>query len=336
MSTQNKIQNPVVESDILLSTKGVYHIYTSRAEHASVVALKGITLEIKQGEFVSVVGPSGSGKSSLLRILGGLMRPTAGPVIFQGQDITKTPEEELTVFRRKKIGFVFQEGNLLSDLSAFDNVCQSMALNGFPYTFRRKRTLELLDLMGVKHRKNQIANKLSGGEKQRVAIARALANMPELIIADEPTGNVDYQTSVRLLDLFKELNRDMGTAFLLATHSSFVAKYSDRSIELRDGILLGQHGNGIDLSQLDTSRMVIMDADHRITISQNIIEQLQFISTHWNIDVVDQEKIILSPIKAFSEKDESKAVIVEANICPVCGNSNSLSSKICISCGARF
>ncbi|MHA1979438.1 MAG: ABC transporter ATP-binding protein, partial [Candidatus Hodarchaeales archaeon] len=151
----------------LLSAKSLYMIYKGKAELASVVALKSVSLDINYGDFIAIVGPSGSGKSTLLKILGGLMRSTAGSVVFEGSDIMKTPEEELTTFRREKIGFVFQEGNLLPDLTAFDNVNQSMALNGIAYSYRKKRTLELLDLMGVLHRKNQIANKLSGGEKQR-------------------------------------------------------------------------------------------------------------------------------------------------------------------------
>jgi putative ABC transport system ATP-binding protein len=330
----NELKNKDVEHKKLLSAKSLYMIYKGKAELASVVALKSVSLDINYGDFFSLVGPSGSGKSTFLKILGGLMRPTAGSVMFEGKEITKTPEEELTNFRREKVGFVFQEGNLLPNLTAFDNVNQSMALNGIAYTYRKKRTLELLDLMGVLHRKNQIANRLSGGEKQRVAIARAMANNPRLIIADEPTGNVDFKTSVRLLELFKQLNRDTGMAFLIATHSSHVAGYSDRSVELRDGLLLGEHAKGIDLSKLDASRMVIMDADRRITIPDLVLSQLESVGSLWNIDIEKKTKIVLSPLV---EIDEIPTVgEAEVRDCPVCGVENPITNHLCRSCGASF
>lgn len=332
MSVQKEITNEK-EYTKLLAARSLYMIYKGRAELASVVALKSVSLDINYGDFIAIVGPSGSGKSTFLKILGGLMRPTAGSLQFEGVDITKTPEEELTTLRREKIGFVFQEGNLLPDLSAFDNVNQSMALNGISYSYRKKRTLELLDLMGVLHRKNQLANRLSGGEKQRVAIARAMANNPRLIIADEPTGNVDFKTSVRLLELFKQLNRDTGMAFLIATHSSHVAGYADRSVELRDGLMLGEHAKGIDLSELDASRMVIMDADKRITLPANVLEQLEGVGSLWNIDVTDVNQILLTPLDLSEPiSDEEKSVLD----CPVCGVENPISNKFCRSCGATF
>lgn len=332
---REEIETP--KSPHLLSGKNIYHIYRGKAERASVVALKGVSFDLDQGEFVSIVGPSGSGKSTLLQIIGGLMRPTAGAVFFEEQDITKTPEEDLTMFRRRQVGFVFQEGNLLLDLSAFDNVNQSMALNELPYQYRKKRTLELLDLMGVLHRKNQMANRLSGGERQRVALARAMANNPKLIIADEPTGNVDFKTSVRLLELFKELNRETGMTLLCATHSNHVAGYADRSLELRDGLLLGLHGKGVDLSQLDMSRMVVMDSDNRLTLPTNITAQVGSIGGLWTIDVVDQSKILLTPLEALTEQAQPTiSDTMETKECPVCSTVNPSDGKFCVSCGAKF
>jgi ABC-type lipoprotein export system ATPase subunit len=333
----NNQEPELMSSKTLLSAKSLYHIYKSRTEHASVVALKGVSLDLEISEFVSIVGPSGSGKTSLLRILGGIMRPTAGSVLFKTQDITKTPEEELTMFRRQEVGFVFQEGNLLPDLSAFANVNQSMALNGLPYQYRKRRTIELLDLMGVAHRKNQLAIRLSGGERQRVAVARAMANNPQLILADEPTGNVDFKTSVRLLELFKQLNRDTGMTFLIATHSNHVAGYADRTIELRDGLLLGQHGMDIDLAQLDTSRMVIMDSDQRITLPSNVLGEMQYFGALWNVDVVDGKKILLTPLEVLAEqKPLISDSAVDTKNCPVCDATNPHSGIFCISCGAKF
>jgi putative ABC transport system ATP-binding protein len=323
--------------EALLHCKNVYHIYRGRAERASVVALKGVSFDIQAGEFVSIVGPSGSGKSSLLQIVGGLMRPTAGTVFFDGRDITHTAEEDLVNYRREKIGFVFQEGNLLPDLSAVNNIVQSLAANGVAYSFRKKRALELLGLMGVSHRKNQMANRLSGGERQRVAIARAMANEPRLIIADEPTGNVDFKTSVRLLELFKELNRETGMAFMVATHSTFVAKYADRSLELRDGLLLGQHAEGIDLTKLDLSRMVVMDSDRRISLPANVVNQLQDFSSLWDIKVIEGSKILLTPLESLTEEDIPKEIESEdQKECLVCGVLNPKEVSFCTSCGAKF
>lgn len=337
IENQTKIETEIASSPpLLLKCKNIYHIYSSKAEHASIVALKGVSFDLKEGEYVSIVGPSGSGKSTLLNILGGLMRPTAGSILFESVDITKRTEEELTMFRRQKIGYVFQEGNLLHDLSAYENVNQSMALNALPHQYRKKRTLELLGLMGVAHRKNQLANRLSGGERQRVAIARAMANNPKLVIADEPTGNVDFKTSVRLLELFKELNRETGMTFVIATHSNHVAGYADRSIELRDGLLLGAHGKGIDLTQLDTSRMVILDSDNRITLPSNVIDQLQFFGTLWNVEVVSNNKILLTPLEALTEPTLDISEETDTKECPVCGTVNPLTGKFCISCGAKF
>ncbi len=321
----------------LLSAKNLYHIYQSRKKHTSVVALKGVSLDIDKGEYITVVGPSGSGKTTFLRILGGLMRPTAGTVLFDNQDITKMPEEDLTMFRRNDVGFVFQEGNLQPDLSAFKNVANSLALNGIPYQFRKKRTMKLLKTMGVAHRKDQLAVRLSGGERQRVALARAMANNPKLIIADEPTGNVDYKTSVRLLELFRQLNKTVGMTFLFATHSNHVAGYADRSVELRDGLFLGQHGQNIDLAKLDMTRMVIMDSNNRITIPESIMEQiknnLEFL---WNIEVLEKNKILLSPIEDWSKEEIEKEEGVEIIECPICHIENSSKAKFCIKCGTKF
>jgi ABC-type lipoprotein export system ATPase subunit len=326
-------------SSTILNARNIYHIYRSRAKHASVVALKGVSLELKQGELVSIVGPSGSGKSTLLRVLGGLMRPTAGTVVFNDiYDITKTAEEDLTVFRREEIGFVFQEGNLLPDLSAFDNVAQSLALNDISYEFSKKRTTELLKLMGVHHRKNQLAARLSGGERQRVAIARAMANNPKIIIADEPTGNVDFKTSVRLLELFKQLNKEMGLTFLFATHSNHVAGYAQRSVELLDGLLLGQHGADIDLSSLDLSRMVIMDSDNRITLSENTLAKMKTAyGSLWDVNVLEGKRILITPIEVMTEEQEKlKTNSVEKKECPVCGVLNPQEYQFCLSCGAKY
>ncbi|MHA2296222.1 MAG: ABC transporter ATP-binding protein [Candidatus Hodarchaeales archaeon] len=323
----------------LLNATGVYHIYRGRAKRASVVALKGLNLRIEAGEFIGVVGPSGSGKSTLMSTLGGIMTPTAGHIHYEGCDITSLSQDELTVFRRRMVGFVFQEGNLLPQISAYNNVNQAMAFNGWSYESRKKRALELLETVGVLHRKNQLAFRLSGGERQRVAIARALSNKPKLIIADEPTGNVDYKNSIHLLELFKTLNKEIGMSFLIATHSNTVASYADRSMELRDGMFVGQHGEGIDLSELDTSRIVIMDEDNRMTIPKHVLQEMGETGKLWTVDRKDNQ-IVLTPFDALTQMKEPKPVVVTKDVstkeCPVCGVTNDGLAKICISCGAKF
>ncbi len=227
-------------------------------------------------------------------------------------------------------------------MSAFDNVSEAMALNKYPYQYRKKRTLELLDLVEVKHRKDQLAFRVSGGEKQRVAIARAMANKPQLIIADEPTGNVDFKTGTNLLELFKELNKDLGMSFLIASHSNQVASFGKRSLELRDGILLGEHGTDVDLGSLDTSRMVTMDADYRITMPGHVVEQLNLdANSLWMVEGNDQEQVILSTL-AKSKKEKKpvteSVVLMDGQLheCLVCGAENNVSSKFCNNCGAKF
>ncbi|MHA2097000.1 MAG: hypothetical protein ACW98F_20510 [Candidatus Hodarchaeales archaeon] len=160
-----------------------------------------------------------------------------------------------------------------------------------------------------------------------------MANNPRLIIADEPTGNVDFKTSVRLLELFKQLNRDTGMAFLIATHSSHVAGYADRSVELRDGLMLGEHAKGIDLSELDASRMVIMDADNRITLPSNVMSQLEGAGSLWNIEVAEKNQILLTPL---IETELPSSEVTEVRNCPVCGVENLITNDLCRSCGASF
>ena len=221
----------------ILEVQRIYMIYKARSEHASIVALKGASFSVEQGQILALVGPSGSGKSSLFNIIGGILKPTAGSVIFEGTDIIKFSEEDLTNFRKSKIGFIFQDGNLLPKITAFENINEAMAFNGYPYEYRKKRTNDLLKLVGVHNRKNQLALKLSGGEKQRVAIARALANSPKLILADEPSGNLDNENSKAIHKLLIEFAKKENKALIVATHDQSLASLCDRVYKLEDGVL---------------------------------------------------------------------------------------------------
>lgn len=198
-------------------------------------ALRGVDLEIARGEFVALVGPSGSGKSTLLHLVGGLVRPTGGEVWVDGLELGRSSDKQLVAYRRDTLGFVFQSFNLIPVRSAVENVEVPLMLAKTPLRERRTRAQALLDQLGLGARAGHKPAELSGGEQQRVAIARALANRPKLIIADEPTGNLDSKTGTELMAMLQRLIRDEGLTLLLVTHDMHVAGYADRIVHLRDG-----------------------------------------------------------------------------------------------------
>lgn len=202
-----------------------------------VAALAGVSLAIARGEHVAVIGPSGSGKSSLMNILGGLDRPTAGTYRFDGEDVGHFDDDQLAAFRRRRIGFVFQSFQLLPRLSALQNVELPMIYAGLRPAERRARAASLLERVGLASRAGHKPTQMSGGQQQRVAIARALANSPDLLLADEPTGALDSHTGAEVLALFRELNAD-GLTLVLVTHDAEVAGQADRRIAFRDGLVV--------------------------------------------------------------------------------------------------
>jgi len=204
-------------------------------KYGALDVVKGVSLTIGAGEFVCLVGKSGCGKTTLLSLLSGLEKPTKGHVILNGKEIDGASEDELALFRRENVGFIFQSFNLIPTLSAWENV----ALPLFPLKMtneeRRKRATELLDKMELGHRIEHLPSALSGGEKQRVAIARALINHPKIIFADEPTGNLDSSTGEAIMDILNRLHRDEGVAILMVTHEAELAKAANRVIRMKDG-----------------------------------------------------------------------------------------------------
>ncbi len=201
----------------------------------TVRALDGIDLEIAQGEFVALVGPSGSGKSTLLNLLGGLDRPTSGEIHVADLELGRANDKQLVQYRRTKIGFIFQSFNLLSTRSAVENVETPLMLAEVRPRERRTRALELLESVGLASRADHKPNQLSGGEMQRVAVARSLANRPLLLLADEPTGNLDSQTGRGILNLLRETVSQQGVTLVLVTHDPFVAGFADRIVHMKDG-----------------------------------------------------------------------------------------------------
>jgi ABC-type lipoprotein export system ATPase subunit len=202
-------------------------------DEGKVKALRGVSLQIARGEFVAVMGPSGCGKTTLLQILGALDRPTAGTLYYQGESIPDLPDP--AAFRAREIGFVFQAFHLLPTFTALENVQIPMFETDLPARKRRERASDLLKLVGLEQRFDHFPAQLSGGERQRVAIARSIANEPSVLLADEPTGNLDSENAHHILELLTELQRERGMTFVLVTHESVVARSASRTIEMSDG-----------------------------------------------------------------------------------------------------
>lgn len=201
-----------------------------------IMALKSVSINIDRGEYVSFMGPSGSGKSTLMNIIGCLDTPTTGTYILNKQDVSDLTENELAEIRNKEIGFVFQTFNLLPRASALENVALPLVYAGLNGSDRTEKAMHVLDNVGLGDRAHHKPNELSGGQRQRVAIARALVNDPSIILADEPTGNLDSKTSYSIMDLFQELH-DKGNTIIMVTHEEDIAKYSHRIVRLRDGLV---------------------------------------------------------------------------------------------------
>jgi putative ABC transport system ATP-binding protein len=234
--------SPAVEADKELAKnvpvirlENVYKTYD--LGEIQVQALRGVTLEIRAGEFVAVMGPSGSGKSTVMNILGCLDRPTKGRYFLDGVDVSGMSKDELARIRNKKLGFVFQQFNLLSRTSALENVELPTVYAGIKPEERTRRAMESLRRVGLEERAGHHPSQLSGGQQQRVAIARGLVNQPAILLADEPTGNLDSRTSIEIMEILQTLNEEQGITIVLVTHEPDIAQYTRRNLEFRDGKL---------------------------------------------------------------------------------------------------
>ncbi len=223
---------------IVIAVKKLVKIYV--IGEVEVKALGGVNLEVQRGEFLAVTGPSGSGKSTFMHIVGCLDRPTSGQYFLDGQDVSRMTKDALAAVRNTKIGFVFQGFNLLSRTSALDNVELPLLYGrkGIKSQDRHKRAIAALTAVGLRDRADHHPNQLSGGQQQRVAIARALINDPSIVLADEPTGNLDTKTSIEVMNIFQRLNREHGITIVLITHEADIAEYGTRIVSFRDGLVV--------------------------------------------------------------------------------------------------
>ena len=223
-------------SNSLLVCQGLRKVYQEAQLETEV--LKGVGFELNAGELVAIVGSSGSGKSTLLHLLGALDEPTEGEVFFKGQKLNAMSANKQAKLRNQEIGFVYQFHHLLADFSAEENVAMPLLIGGVPAKQALSRAQSMLELVGLSHRLAHRPSELSGGERQRVAIARALVNRPALVLADEPTGNLDHKTALEIYDLMRKLNKESGTAFLVVTHDNELAGKLDRIMHMQDGELV--------------------------------------------------------------------------------------------------
>ena len=326
-----KIYDKKIDSNAILQAIALYHVYQSTAEDGNVVALRGLNVTVKKGEAVAIVGPSGSGKSTLLKCLGVLMKPSAGGVILNGIPTTRKTGIELVKMRQETVSFIFQEGNLLPDLSALDNVAQPLRHRDVSPYEAREKARELLIELGLEERLHGLPETLSGGEQQRVAIARALITNPKLILADEPTGALDPITSREVLELFGKLHKERGVAFLIVTHSDEVASFCDRSLELRDGRFVAEHGTNLDIDDLEGSRELIVDELGMVSFPPDVLMKIGG-SGRYEIEKADNGEITL--VAAEKNKSLIKGKKKLADKCPACNHKYKDKSQLCPECGS--
>jgi len=320
--------------DDILRADSLYHIYESNAEDGNVVALRGLSVSIGEGEAVAVVGPSGSGKSTLLKCLGALMKPSAGSVELAGRRVTRLTGSELVSLRQQTVSFIFQDSNLLPHLNALNNVAQPLLHQGELAGTSRRKAQALLDRLGVGDRALGMPEQLSGGEQQRVAIARALITNPKLILADEPTGALDPITSREVLALFKQLHKEDGVAFLLVTHSKEVAAFCERSLELREGRFIAQHGGDVDIAELSDSRELIVDDSGTVTLPPDVLLEIGG-PGRFELPEVSRDTLHLERVEDDRIHVGGSGTMKLSSTCPACFHQYEDSDEqLCPECGS--
>ena len=260
--------------DAVIQVKDLYKVY--RMGEEKVYALNGVSFEIHRGEFCAITGPSGSGKSTLLNMLAGLEHPTKGEIVIAGKHIEKLNEKQLVTFRRERVGFIFQSYNLIGTMNAVENVALPLSFRGMPRAARTKRAKQYLKLVGLEKFMSHMPNQMSGGQQQRVGIARALAMNPQIIFADEPTGNLDSKTTMEVLKLMQKVVREQKQTLVMVTHDNNLATYADRIFKIIDGkiVSIEENHHEVDLVQLEESMQAAAEAQAEGK-SQNTAEEEQ-------------------------------------------------------------
>ncbi|MDY4519058.1 MAG: ABC transporter ATP-binding protein [Candidatus Spyradocola sp.] len=297
MQTEARANPPIIECENLVK------IYKTR--ETEVLALQGLELTVQQGELMAIIGNSGSGKSTFLNMIGGLDRPSAGRLIVDGKDLFKLSDRELVRYKRSTVGFVWQNNarNLLPYLTALENVQTPMLFERGGR--RRQRAEELLELVGMAHRKNSRLDQLSGGEQQRVAIALALANKPKLLLADEPTGAVDAKTAAYILDVFRRLNEELGLTIVIVTHDPNLARKVNRVVAIRDGktsaerIAKGDYAARLDeisgFVQETQDEYALLDRAGRLQLPREMLDALQLTGNRVRVEMENGRIVLTAP-----------------------------------------
>ncbi|MHA1305236.1 MAG: ATP-binding cassette domain-containing protein [Candidatus Heimdallarchaeaceae archaeon] len=310
----------------ILVTEDLIKVYKSGKDETQ--ALRGISLKVYESEKVFLIGPSGSGKTTLVNIIAGIDKPTSGKVYWRNlnKDITRSSYEEIIKARRDFAGIIFQDTKLIPHLTVKENVLLTAHYAQLEPSVIEERLKFLLNFMGIWDKKDKKQNILSGGEQKRAAIAATLITNPKIIIADEPTGDLDIKTAETILDLFDRINTELNIALLVVTHSQQVASRADRLLELKDGIILAQHDKNVKLRDLSTTRRLEIDRQNRINIPEPFLMELEY-PTHFTIKLV-KGNLILTPTYQTGNTTEYKKLktcsncgemVKSKNFCPKCG-----------------
>ncbi len=303
-------------AEYMIECENLVKIY--KTEDIEVLALQGLELTVEKGELMAIIGNSGSGKSTFLNMIGGLDRPSAGRLIVDGKNLFKMTEAELVEYKRDTVGFVWQNNarNLMPYLTAVENVQMPMMFGN--QKRQKERAVELLELVGMGHRKNSKLNALSGGEQQRVAIAIALANNPKLLLADEPTGSVDVKTSNYLLDIFRKLNEELGLTIVIVTHDRLLSKKVNRVVSIRDGKtsseMIMRQSYREQMSQLGgladdvmtQEEFTVMDRAGRLQIPSHMLQEIGAKGNKVKLEVVDGHIVIAAQDEPKEEKESEE------------------------------
>lgn len=293
-------------------------------------ALRGISFKVLPGEKLFLIGPSGSGKTTLVSIIAGMVKPTSGKVFWKdlAKDITRSSLEEIIKARRDFAGVIFQDSRLLPHLTVEENIELAGHYAKVQSHIIKERTEFLLQFLGIWEKRDKKQDTLSGGERKRAAIATTLITNPTIIIGDEPTGDLDVITAESILDLFDKINEELGIAICIVTHSQQVATRANRILELKDGIVLGEHSNQIHLRKLDKSRLLAVDRQSRLAIPKSILQEIDN-PKHFSISI-ENKNIVLKPITNTNLYNNNKPT----RTCMICGNLEKTKSNFCSNCGA--